>query len=76
MPGAISKEAKTFGDNVRAARKEAGFSQESFAYHCGLDRSYVGQVERGEKNVTLRTIVVLAGALELRVAELVHGLDD
>ena len=74
MPGAISDEAKTFGENVRAARKKAGFSQESFAYHCGLDRSYVGQVERGEKNVTLRTIVVLAEALEMDAAALVAGV--
>jgi transcriptional regulator with XRE-family HTH domain len=74
MPGAISEEAKTFGDNVRAARKAAGFSQEGFAYHCGLDRSYVGQVERGEKNVTLRTIVVLAEALKMVPADLLADI--
>jgi len=74
MPGPISKEAKVFGDNLRAARKAAGFSQEAFAYHCGLDRSYVGQVERGEKNVTLRTIVVLADALDAKPAKLLDGL--
>lgn len=74
MAEPISKEAEIFGDNVRAARKTAGFSQEGFAFHCGLDRSYVGQVERGEKNVTLKTIVILAGSLELEPAVLLDGL--
>lgn len=74
MAEPISKEAETFGKNLRAARKAAGFSQEGFTYHCGLDRSYVGQVERGEKNVTLKTIVTLASALESSASALVEGV--
>ena len=78
MAGAVAKpispEAKQFGKNLRASRKSAGFSQEGFALHCGLDRSYVGQIERGEKNVTLKTIVTLAEALETTADQLVIGV--
>lgn len=74
MPGAISEEAARFGDNVRAHRKKQGFSQERFAAHCGLDRSYMGQVERGEKNVTLKTMVIISRALGVCAAQLVDGI--
>lgn len=50
-----------FGLRVRALRRVQGFSQESFAEHCGLDRTYVGGIERGERNVALRNIKVIAG---------------
>lgn len=45
-------------------------SQEGLAHEAGLDRSYVGQVERGERNVTLDNIYRLAGALKVDVAQL------
>ena len=44
---------KAFGQAVRECRSARGFSQEGFAHYCGLDRSYMGGVERGERNVTL-----------------------
>lgn len=59
---------KDFGENLRAARKERGFSQESFALTVDLDRTYIGGIERGERNPGLKTVVRIADALELDVA--------
>ena len=63
-----------FGDRVRDLRKECGWSQEDFAAECELDRTYVGGIERGERNVALRNIEKIAHALELSVAELMKDL--
>ena len=52
-----------FGSAVRAARNELGLSQERFAYKVGMDRTYVGGIERGERNPSLRNIWKLAEAL-------------
>jgi len=59
-----------FGRRIRTLRQVRGFSQERFAHHSGLDRSYVGGVERGQRNVSLDNIAVLARALDLPVYEL------
>ena len=71
---ATAKAAKTFGQRLRAARVDAGYSQEAFAHASGVDRSYVGQVERGEKNITLGTMLRLTKVLEVGVADLVVDL--
>lgn len=63
-----------FGQRVRTLRKEQGFSQESFAAECGLDRTYIGGVERGERNIALRNIDVIAKALNISIEQLVEGL--
>ncbi|MFC0199613.1 helix-turn-helix domain-containing protein [Paracoccus rhizosphaerae] len=49
-----------FGRNVRAARHAAGFSQEELAHRSGLHRTYIGGIERGERNPSLENIVALA----------------
>jgi len=59
-----------FGRRIRVLRRDRGFSQERFAYHAGLDRSYVGGIERGQRNVSLDNVAVLARALDLPVYEL------
>lgn len=56
--------------NVRTLRQAQGVSQEELAARCGLHRTYVGSVERGERNVTLGTLEVLAFALGVSVPEL------
>ena len=61
---------KLFGQNLRMLRKRKGFSQEGFALHAGLDRTYIGGIERGERNPALKTILQLAEALEADVVEL------
>lgn len=53
-----------FGRRVRELRKAKGYSQERFAMVSGLDRSYYGSVERGERNVSLDNIAAIAQALD------------
>jgi transcriptional regulator with XRE-family HTH domain len=50
-------------DNVRRLRKGKGLSQEELAEVCGYHRTYVGGIERGERNITIATLEALAGAL-------------
>lgn len=64
---------KRFGERVRNLRKARGLSQEAFASECGLDRTYVGGIERGERNVALRNLSAIATALGITLAQL---LDD
>ncbi len=56
--------------NIRAFREEKGLSQEGFADICGLHRTYVGSVERGERNVTLSTLEVFASVMGVSVSQL------
>ncbi|TXT24726.1 MAG: XRE family transcriptional regulator [Gallionellaceae bacterium] len=73
-----SKQADTapalasFGQAVRAARLEQGMSQEALADLAGIDRSYMGGIERGEHNVALINIQKIAAALGLSIAELME----
>jgi transcriptional regulator with XRE-family HTH domain len=59
-----------FGERVRALRKKRGLSQEDFADLCGLDRTYIGAIERGERNVSLVNITKIAVGLGMPVREL------
>jgi transcriptional regulator with XRE-family HTH domain len=63
-----------FGARVREARKAKGLSQEAFAHSCGLDRTYVSGIERGNRNVALRNIAAIAKALGLTISELTKGV--
>jgi transcriptional regulator with XRE-family HTH domain len=64
-----------FGKRVRELRKAKGFSQEEFAAHCGLDRTYIGGIERGERNVSLRNIDIISKALNKTISELTQELE-
>ena len=66
--------AHVFGQRVRERRLELGMSQETLAETSGLHRTYVGSLERGERNVALLNIVRLARALDLDPGELLRGL--
>lgn len=57
-------------DNIKTFRKAKGLSQEELAEHCGLHRTYIGSVERQERNVTLSTLEVLASTLGVTVPDL------
>ena len=59
-----------FAANLRATRKERGISQEELADLAGLHRTYVGSIERGERNVSIDNIERLATALHLDVVDL------
>jgi transcriptional regulator with XRE-family HTH domain len=56
---------KTVGENLKAYREERGLSQEAFAQVLGLHRTYVGGLERGERNLTLKALERIAGQLEV-----------
>lgn len=61
---------KQFGKRVRELRLEQGYSQEGFAFACGLHRTYIGCIERGEKNVTIVNIEKISKTLKVEIAEL------
>ena len=65
---------KILGARIREGRKTFGWSQEAFAHNCGLDRSYIGGVERGERNVTFLTLCQIARTLKQDLGELGAGL--
>ena len=58
---------KEFGLRVRALRSEQGYSQEAFADECGLHRTYIGAIERGERNVSIDNIARIADALKIEI---------
>ncbi len=59
-----------FGERLRGLRKERGLSQEALALSCDLDRSYIGGVERGERNISLINIYKIADALQIPAQDL------
>jgi len=63
-----------FGKALRERRHKLGVSQEEFADLCGLDRTYVGGIERGERNLALVNIEKLAKALKISLSELFRSV--
>jgi transcriptional regulator with XRE-family HTH domain len=63
-----------FGKRLRQLRVKRGLSQEQLAFAADLDRSYVGGVERGERNISLQNIKKLAQALDVSISELSRGI--
>ena len=59
-----------FGNSVRSRRMALGISQEEFAERVGLHRTYIGMIERAEKNITLENIEKIANGLGLPIADL------
>lgn len=59
-----------FGKHVRKLREERGYSQEELANLCDLDRTYIGGIERGERNVSLVNILRISTGLRVSAAEL------
>jgi DNA-binding XRE family transcriptional regulator len=64
---------KRFGVRLRQLRKDKGFSQESLALAADIDRTYIGGVERGERNISLKNIHKIARALGVPVRELFNA---
>ena len=60
-----------FGDKVREVRIEKGLSQEQLAYLADVHRTYIGMIERAEKNITLINIEKIANALEISINQLI-----
>ncbi|MCY1659226.1 MULTISPECIES: helix-turn-helix domain-containing protein [Dietzia] len=63
-----------FGRRIRCTRQEAGLSQEELAHRAGLHRTYIGSVERGERNIGLLNIAALATVLQVDAGSFVSGL--
>lgn len=61
---------RQLGDAIRASRKALGLSQEALADASGIDRSHMGKIERGERNVSVLNVARVAEALETSVASL------
>jgi transcriptional regulator with XRE-family HTH domain len=73
-PGGSMHPQETVGHAIRTRRLQVGFSQEELAVRAGLHRTYVGSVERGERNISLMNLTKMATALGVRVRDLVDGL--
>lgn len=58
------------GKQIRKIREEQGYSQETFAAEVGIDRSYMGGIERGERNIATLNLVKIAKVLKVEVGEL------
>ncbi len=71
-----SPEHAAFGRAIRILRARYGLTQETVALRSGIDRSYLGGVERGERNITFATLVRLACAFNLRGSELLRTAED
>ncbi len=65
---------KKLGKKIAGLRRKRGFSQEGFAHECQFHRSYMGALERGEKNVTIQVLVRLTKALKISLADLFRGI--
>jgi transcriptional regulator with XRE-family HTH domain len=76
MKSASSKKSVLikFGAMVREERLKRKLSQEALAEKADLHRTYIGMIERGEKNITLGNIIKIASALDVSVSDLVEGL--
>ena len=62
---------KQIGTRIRTFRLKKGWSQDVFAERCGLHLAHMGEIERGESNVTVQTLKIIADALGVRIRDLV-----
>lgn len=74
MAAPVSDSLAEFGVRVRARRNELGLSQEALADKSGLHWTFVGQVERGQRNLSLHNLLKLAAALDIDPGQLITGL--
>lgn len=65
---------KTLGKRIRQLRKERRLSQDRLALECDLTQTYLSQVERGERNVSVLTLQVLARAMDITLAQMFEGM--
>jgi len=73
VDGPATNLRKVFAANVRRLRKAAGMSQETFADECGLHRTYIGSIERAERNVSIDNVERIANALKVEGWELLRA---
>ncbi|MBA6414950.1 helix-turn-helix transcriptional regulator [Colwellia sp. 6M3] len=66
----MSELSKRFGEKIRSVRTAKGISQDKLAVKSQIDRSYIGRIDRGEVNITIDKLYILAAALECKPSEL------
>lgn len=64
------------GNRIRFIRKSQHLSQEELAFKAGIDRSYIGGIERGERNVSFLTLVKLAQCLNCKITDFTNDIPD
>jgi transcriptional regulator with XRE-family HTH domain len=74
MPEPLSDATRLLGERIRARRESLGLSQEALADRCGVHWTFLGQVERGRRNLSLHNLLKIASGLGVDPAELVRGL--
>jgi transcriptional regulator with XRE-family HTH domain len=70
---------KRLGIVLRAKRESLGISQEEFSFEVGLHRTYIGSIERGEKNITINSLLKIANRMGLKLSQIfkeVEGLQE
>jgi len=70
----LSTTHKRLGQRIYQLRKKLNLTQEDLAFKIGVDRSYMGFVERGEKNPTLDKLIKIADALKVSLSKLFHSI--
>ena len=66
---------KALGDRVRQLRLKRGYSQEHFADQCGVHRTFMGTIERGETNISFQNLAKLASGLNVTLSTLLSGIE-
>lgn len=70
----LSSKHKKLGERIKELRKKHDLTQEDLAFQVGVDRSYMGFVERGEKNPTLKNLIKIAQSLKVSLSELFKSI--
>jgi len=65
-----TKILQNIGRNIRKYREQKGWSQEELAFECGLHRTYIGSIERGERNITVLNLITIQNKLEVKISDL------
>lgn len=77
MANGLSKRVlKVLGLRIRDIRRAQGFSQEAFADKCGVHRTFMGTIERGESNLSFSNLLKVASTLGISLAVLLEGVDQ
>lgn len=66
---------KIIGQNIRELRQERNWTQEQLAERCSIHRTYIGSVERGERNICLENILRIARAFDVSPKDLFEGIE-
>ncbi|HBZ83229.1 MULTISPECIES: helix-turn-helix domain-containing protein [Brevibacillus] len=75
MEASTKQLAKELGDRIRVLRLDKGLSQEQLGERSGLHPNYIGQIERGEKNLTIESLQKISRSLQIPLEQLFHSID-